>query len=415
MTAKRVLIIAYHYPPAHGSSGVQRTLKFSRYLCEFGWEPIILTVSPRAYEQVSDGQIDEIPTGVRIERAFGLDTARHLAFGGRYFRWMAQPDRWVSWWPSAVFAGMRIVKHHRPAVIMSTYPIASAHLIGKTLHGFYGLPWVADFRDAMTEPGYPRDKRTWTIHRRLEEKVVRRCAKAVFTTQGTRMMYADRYPDIPSERWVVIENGFDEGSFLDAENGLDRRPLGAPGQMVLLHSGILYAEERDPRPLFTALRGLKLDGFISVKSFKLILRATGDDAAYRAMVAVFGIDDLVSIESSISYRAALQEMLRADGLLLMQASICNHQVPAKLYEYARAGRPILGLTDSAGDTASRLRQLGCRHIADISDSDAIRNAITNFIVAWNAGALSGVEMDMAACCSRKARTRELAQLLGQFA
>lgn len=411
MTNRRVLIVAYHYPPSHGSSGIQRTLQYSKYLREFGWEPMILTVSPRAHEQVSDGQIGEIPAGMPLRRAFGLDTARHLAFRGRYFGWMAQPDRWVSWWPMGVAAGMSMIRRYRPAAIMSTYPIATAHLIGRSLQRLSGLPWVADFRDAMTEPEYPRDPETWKIHRRIEGQVVQRCARAVFTTQGTLAMYAARYPEVPKERWTVIENGFDEGSFADAERDLISRPIGSPGQLILLHSGILYPEERDPRPLFTALRQLKDDGVIRASLFRLILRATGSDERYRLMIAQYGIEDIVAIEASIDYRAALQEMLRADGLLLMQAAICNHQIPAKLYEYARAGRPILGLTDFGGNTAALLDQLGCKHVANIADAGSIRHVMQAFIEAWKSGALKGTAPDLAARCSRKFRTRELSVLL----
>ena len=93
---KRLLMIAYHFPPVRVSSGIQRTLKFCAYLREFGWEPLVLTVSPHAYEITSPDQLGEIPPGVVVQRAFGLDTSRHLAIRGKYLHWMAQPDRWVS-------------------------------------------------------------------------------------------------------------------------------------------------------------------------------------------------------------------------------------------------------------------------------------------------------------------------------
>ncbi len=414
MTEKRVLIIAFHYPPSRGSSGIQRTLKFSAYLREFGWEPMVLTVSPRAYEQVDDGQIAEIPPGMLVRRAFGLDAARHLALGGRYARFTAQPDRWVSWWPGAVLSGMQLIRRFRPAAIMSTSPIATAHLIGRTLQRLSGLPWVADFRDSMTEPGYPRDPVTWAYHRRLEEQVVRRCTKAVFTTEGTLQMYAERYPDLPVSLWEVIENGFDEENFREAEAGLGLAAPGGDGPMVLLHSGILYPEERDPRPLFAALRRLKLAGEIDSLALRITLRATGTDAHYTAMLAEHGIGDLVSVKPVVPYRAALQEMLQADGLLLMQGRICNHQIPAKLYEYARAGRPILALTDFAGNTAALLRRLGCSHIADIADADSICDVLKQFIADWKHGGLSGIERRLADGCSRRSRTGELARLLDQL-
>src|SRR5262249_45774878 len=146
----------------------QRTLKFSDYLREHGWSPVVLTVSPRAYEKVSDDQLKEIPADVPVERAFCLDTARHLAVRGRYFRWMVQPDRWVTWWFDGVRRALGIARRSRPDAIMSTYPIASAHLIASTTARLTGIPWLADFRDSMTEPGYPRDPLTWRVHRRLE-------------------------------------------------------------------------------------------------------------------------------------------------------------------------------------------------------------------------------------------------------
>lgn len=411
MPDRRLLMIAYHYPPVKGSSGIQRTLKFSGYLRNHAWETMILTVSPRAYEQVSNDQIGEIPLGMVVERAFGLDTQRHLSFKGRYFRWMAQPDRWVSWWPMAVIKGLGMIRRHRPKAIMATYPIATSHLIGLTLHRLTGLPFIADFRDAMTEPDYPRDSITWAVHRKLEKALVKHCTKAIFTTRGTLEMYAERYPEIPAERWAVIENGFDEENFRDAESGLDRSRLGDEGQMVLVHSGVLYPQERDPRPFFSALKQLKASGEIRATTLKVILRATGTDGLYREMLAEYGIDDIVKIEPSIPYRTALQEMMRADGLLLLQALICNHQIPAKLYEYARAGQPILGLTDVAGNTAELLGKLGTRHIADIADADSIRGTLQSFIADWRSGQLKGVPRELAGACSRRSRTVELASLL----
>jgi hypothetical protein len=123
-------MIAYHYPPFCGGSGVLRTLKFSRYLPEQGWRPIALSANPRAYPQCGEEQLSEIPRSAVVERAFALDTARHLAIRGAYARWLAQPDRWSSWWFGAVPAGLRLIRTYRPEVIWSTYPIPTAHLIG---------------------------------------------------------------------------------------------------------------------------------------------------------------------------------------------------------------------------------------------------------------------------------------------
>jgi hypothetical protein len=409
--SRRLLIVAFHYPPVQGSSGIQRTLKFSAYLRDHGWEPMILTVSPRAYEQVSDDQMGEIPDGMLVERASALNTAQHLSFFGRYPRWLAQPDRWVSWWPAGVWRGMQMIRRYRPAAIMSTYPISSAHLIGLTLQRLSGLPWIADCRDSMTEPGYPVDPLTWRSNRRLEKAIVKHSTKVVFTTQGTLEMYAQRYPEAPSSRWAVIENGYDDENFRDAEREFTGQSLSRSGQVTLIHSGILYPQERDPRPFFAALQALKRSAEISSDTLRVVLRATGSEDMYRQMLEHYSIADLVELAPSIGYRAALQEMLGADGLLLFQAAMCNHQIPAKLYEYFRAGRPILALTDPLGNTAETLRKAGSMDIVNIADERDIAAGLRRFVAGLQSGTLQGVRTEVAELNSRRSRTAELAHLL----
>ena len=90
---KRLLMIAFHYPPCHGTSGSQRTLAFTRYLVDHGWDPALLTVRPSAYETTSDSELAKIPSGMTVSRAFALDVARHLAILGRYPSRLAVPDR----------------------------------------------------------------------------------------------------------------------------------------------------------------------------------------------------------------------------------------------------------------------------------------------------------------------------------
>ena len=413
--ARRVLIVAYHYPPVAGSSGVQRTLKFTAYLRDFGWEPMVLTVHPRAYERVTDGQMAEIPAGMVIERAQAWDSARHLSIAGRYPNWLALPDRWCSWWPHGVWTGWRMIRQWRPQALMSTFPMASAHLIGHTLQRFSGLPWIADFRDNMTEPGYPPDPRMYRFNVRLESRAVHACTRALFTTRGALQMYAARYPDVAPERWAVIENGYDEENFSRAETGLAAAAAATDAPLRLIHSGILYPAERDPTAFFTAVARLKATGAVDARRLQIVLRATGSDAFYAPRLAAAGIDDIVRLEPPVGYEQALREMMQADGLLLFQATMANHQIPAKLYEYMRAGRPILALTDPDGDTAAAMRAARTGVICKLADADDITAQLEAFVDGLRSGSAQGTARAEAERHSRRARTAELAALLNDVA
>jgi hypothetical protein len=191
---KKVLMVAYHFPPLAGSSGIQRTLRFAQQLPEFGWEPIVLTAHPRAYERTSDDLLDEVPARLTVKRAFALDTARQLAIGGRYLGWLARPDRWMTWRFAAVGAGLSLVREHAPHAIWSTYPIATAHVIGRALARKTQLPWIADFRDPMAQDGYPADPATWKSFKDIEREAIADARLATFTTPGAAREYRRRYP-----------------------------------------------------------------------------------------------------------------------------------------------------------------------------------------------------------------------------
>ena len=173
-------MIAFHFPPLAGSSGIQRTLRFVQHLPAYGWQPIVLSAHPRAYADTSDDLLAAIPPGTVVDRAFALDTGRHLAIGGRYPGFLARPDRWRSWVFGAIPAGLRLIRRFRPDVIWSTYPIATAHLIGHRLHRLTGIPLVADFRDPMVQDGYPADPKTYRSFERVERSVVTDAARLVF-------------------------------------------------------------------------------------------------------------------------------------------------------------------------------------------------------------------------------------------
>jgi glycosyltransferase involved in cell wall biosynthesis len=369
-----------------------------------------------AHPAVKSEEYARIPSDVVVERAFALDSGRHLAVRGAYPSWLALPDRWISWWPSAVFKGLGLIRRHRPQVIWSTYPIATAHLIGLSLQRLSGTPWVADFRDPMTETDpltgeeFPSDPAVRRANGRIERLAIARCAKAVFTTTGTAEMYAGRFSHVAADRWAVIPNGYDEESFEKVWSTAKDKRAG-DRRTVLLHSGVLYPHARDPRCFFEALARLRASGDVCASTLRVVLRGSGHEKLYQSYLKELNIEELVSLEESIGYQHALAEMLRADALLIFQASNCNWQIPAKLYEYLRARRPILAFTDPNGDTAKLLRSEGMDTVVPIDSTDEIAKGLRGFLSRLSQGKAPIASEERVERHSRRFRARELAALL----
>ena len=405
---RRVLLIAFHYPPMHGSSGLQRTYRFARYLHEFGWQPAVLSIDSRAYPATS-ASASELD-GVEVCHAFGFDSARHFSLFGCYPRFIVRPDRWLSWWLGGVFSGLKLIRRFRPDVLWSTYPIATAHLIGHTLAQRSGLPWVADFRDPMAHDGYPEEAATWQSFLRVEQKVFSVATAATFTTAGAEAFYRQRYPS-SSTQFHQIENGYDEDAFATAEARLPVARAAGVGRIVLLHSGVVYPQWRNPRMLFRAIRHLANAGHPEVKRLCVRFRAAAHDEFVKQLAREENVSDFMEVLPDVDYIEALTEMMTVDGLLLLQNAECNAQVPAKYYEYLRAGKPILALTDLQGDTAGLLRGHAGHQLSDLSSADDIKRAL----VAW-LDSLPGIGMrrplaPSIVACSRRARTGQLAAVL----
>ena len=407
-------MVAYHFPPLAGSSGIQRTLRFVQHLPDLGWQPLLLTVQAHAYERTSDDLLPDLPSDLVIRRAFALDTSRHLTVFGRYLGVMARPDRWMTWRYDAIRQGLRLIREFKPDVIWSTYPIATAHLIGSALHQRSGLPWVADFRDPMAQDGYPADPLIWESYRAIEADAAARAAYCVFTTPGAAREYQQRYP-AAAERMVVLENGYDEESFIAAAKALVPTAVkpSADQPLVMLHSGIVYPSERDPTQLFMALAKLQKSGVLSPANLQIRFRAAVHEAMLMQLAKTHEVEAFIDVCPAIPYREALAEMMSVDGLLIMQASNCNAQIPAKIYEYLRAGKPIVGLTDPDGDTAGVLRSAGLLDIARLDSVDEIAELLPRIVSSWRADERRLPDTDAVAKASRRGRSTDFADLLSE--
>lgn len=409
---RAVLMVAFHFPPAAMSSGHLRTLAFARYLPDSGWDPIVLSARAMAYPQTAPVGADSIPHGCVVKRTFALDAKRHMAIAGRYPGFLALPDRWSSWWPAAVLQGLRLIRRHRVRAIWSTYPIMTAHCVAHSLHRITNLPWIADFRDPVDSSAGLIDLRSLASRQRWESRTLRAASRSVFTTPGALRDHAERFPMLFAERRLtVIQNGYDEGAFADLATR-SSQPVGHP--LVLVHSGLLYQRGRNPGPFLAALAGLRNSGSIDADGLKVILRASGSEAEYAREIERLGLDKMVFLSPPISYRDALIEQAEADALLLFQGPEFDRQIPAKLYEYLRIGRPVFALVGNHGDTADVLRSMGAGELAPIDDVDEITRKLGTFIHALRDGRAPVVDPSTVKRYARDHGAKLLAEQLEQI-
>lgn len=414
---RTALLVAYHFPPIQGSSGVQRTLRFAQHLPRFGWTPIILSINVRAYEAVANIAGNEVPEGLEVHRAFGLNAATQLSVFGRYPEALALPDRWATWRPFAVRAAQRIIRTRGVEVVWSTFPIATAHEIGLAVARQTGLPWIAELRDPMWQSDWPPEPQANAYWRDLERRIFAAAARAVFVAPSALELYAERFPEFERRRLELIENGYDEDTFRRATPAAAEVPVGGAGgrRLTLLHSGIIYRSERDPTQFFAAIAALKARGAIRRETLRIVLRASGQEGNYGDDLRRLGIDDIVELAPAVAYVSALREMMTVDGLLLLQAANCNAQVPAKIYEYLRANRPVLALTDPAGDTARTLARMGVGLVARLDSATEIEAALLRFIEQLRHGTAVQAAPETVASYSREAQAGQLAALFDRAA
>ncbi len=419
-TRRRVLLVAFHFPPFAQSSGLLRTFCFARDLLALGWQSIVLTVTTRVYENSRDDLIDQVPPAVIVERAAAWDTARDFALAGRYPNWLALPDRWWSWLPGASLLALRRWRSWQADVIWSTYPIATAHLIGWLLARVSRRPWIADFRDPMVEQDersgewIPHDPRLRRLRLWIERACMRRATRLVFCTEGARQICLRRHGQVHADKCVVIPNGFDEEIFSEVERSLAPIMRAADAPITLVHSGIIYASaDRDPSAFLQAVGMLKQSGAENAATLRVVLRASGNDALFSSIAERCGCRDMVELLPALPYQLAIAEMFHADGLLIFQGYPSNPAIPAKLYEYIRVGRPLFAMAHAAGETARLVESAALGRVVDLEDSVAITQELSDFLRDLRAGTLSGPAPADIARFARHERAVELARLLDQ--
>jgi glycosyltransferase involved in cell wall biosynthesis len=410
---KKVLIVAYHYPPEGGSSGVLRALKFSKYLPRNGWIPHILTLRESFYPVKDEGLMQDIPTEAVVHRTLALDNARHLAIKGRHLAFLGVPDRFVSWFFFGVAKGLSVIRKKGVQAIYSTSPPATAHLIAAALKSATGVPWVADFRDPWIEEGFfpaPGSIR-YRIESALERMVMRRCDRVVVTTPYLKEEFLARYRELSPEQIEVIYNGYDESDF--KENGVGSRS----DRFEIIHAGLVTPEFRNPLFLLETVARLITEGSLPHDQVKITFLG-GDwwvsSPEFTAEIKRMCLDRVVSVQGRVSHQEALKRLAQAAVLLLLQASDDTRSlIPAKAFEYLRVGRPILALTPE-GATADLLRDRDLCYVIKPTDSVGLRHAVLSLYDLWREEG-DGLQAGAATCqYERSHLTNQLANILDRL-
>jgi hypothetical protein len=393
---RNVLLIALEMPPAR-SAGVQRPYRFAEYLLELGWNPIVLTASSDIYQRF-DHEL-QIPAALagRIYRAKAYDASRLFSIAGRSPDWLALPDRYWPWYLHATKLGQQLIQQFDIGCIWSTYPVLTAHLIGRKLSKTNNLPWIADFRDPIQCHYNPAYQHFNTVNRYLERKIVQSASKVCTTSNEAAQLYRSIYPEQASDKFCVIENGFVP---------LPVATAAVPDKFTLLYSGALYGNGRDINGIFRVLQQLKQQHLIHQQNFVLRFRGSAKPERYAKELAAHDIADLVEFAPAIAFEQAVAEMQQCSANMLIQDEIFKYQIPGKLYDYIQSQKPLLAICPDGSATANVCRTLpNCWRVWQDAE-------LATAISALLAGHFrEPLDTATANSYSRRARTVQLASLM----
>ncbi len=346
--SKTLLMVAFEFPPSNGAS-VPRIESFYRYLKSWGWKVIVLTAKPHAYVNKDNTYQDNADD--LIFRTTALDVQRQLSFKGKYLEVMATPDRWgLTWIPSAIIKGRKLVKQYNPDVIWSSSPTPSTHCIANHLSQKFNTPWVADYRDPFHYMNGTAGKWLDKFHKRIDQTTLKNAAHLTFATTGVKDLYVNKYTTLINQKSTVIENGYDEANFEKLKGIKDTSTPFDNNKFTLYYSGVLYPNGRDPVPVFEALSELKKQNHINDNTFEIIFQGAGEGNEFTDKIAQLNLQNMVKFIQPVPFLNALNNMMNADALLLIQDKRFNKQIPGKVYEYLRTNRPLLVKADTDGET-----------------------------------------------------------------
>jgi len=393
----RVLIITYYWPPGAGA-GVQRWLKFAKYLPLHGWEPVILTVDPAfaQYPSLDESLLQDIPCNIRIIRTparnyfrfAGKDRLQIPSAGfaregrkgfislimrfarGNFFI----PDPRRGWNPYAFREACKLIENDNITRIITSSPPHSTQLIGLKLKRKYPhIKWIADLRDPWTDIYYYKEF-LHTLPARLldkhyERRVLKKADKIITVGDRLRIMLASKLKDVAVEEKVsVVTNGYDEEDFINLEPS-------EPEIFTISYIGTLS-------PAYPVKGFAEAVKKITDSGKKIRIKFVGiisPGQKYKILETI--PENLTEFLPYASHEEALRHMMSSSALLLI---IPDHQgnrciITGKLFEYIASGKPVLCLGPADGDAALILEMTGAGITTGYYETNTIARIITDFI------------------------------------
>lgn len=388
---KRLLIISYYWPPT-GGSGVQRWVKFSKYLPEHDWQPVVYTPLNPEQLAVDESLIKDIPECAEVIKTKIFEpyslyrklvgggksevnpvNAQKKSFGAKLSLWVRGeffiPDPRCFWIGRSVRFLKKYLKEHPVDAIVTTGPPQSMHLIGRALKRKTGIKWIADFRDPWTDIFYYKhlglSKSADRKHHALEQSVLDE-ADAIIAV--TPLVQAD-FQAKTKTPVHLITNGFDPDDFPKMQKPRDDK------RFRIVHTG-LFAADGNPLKLWDCLAEMCREDKAFAEKLEIRLAGKTDSAIINA-INERGLGDKLVDLGYLPHSEIVKEQMSADVLMLplRQEPEYLKVLPGKIFEYLAARRPVLGIGQSDGIAARVLREVGAGEMYDWQEKDALKDFI----------------------------------------
>jgi len=440
----RVLMAAYYFPPLSGS-GVFRSIKFAKYLPQFGWQPTVISTDrpPNGWNFADASMVAEIPEGMEVIRIpDGISTRRETSLDGdrvqailnflrdvlkhspdadSIFTKLSQsregimelltfPCPALSWAYDAVQYIEKNIDLDQFEAVYTTSGPSSAHLIGFYLKQKCGIPWVADYRDQWTFNPYGVKYNPSNMEQKLLfelESILLHQADCNLTIADSAIQsYVEQF-HLPQEKIASITNGYDEEDFVALQISQVRTD-----KFTINYSGLLYSEQRSIIPVLKALQQLRNEKKIELSNvrFRIVGGAERDNVE---VAEQYGLAQIIEQTGYLSHSQALQANLNANLLLLLVGDEAKFKpcYTGKFFEYLRSGRPILALGPRDGVVDKALRKTGHGQAMLSTQIPKIKSMILQEYKKWERGEGVGLlHSPMIEKFERKVLTEQLAQV-----